>query len=87
MYSEAELAVLGDFARIRKAGPPETLSDAMALVAMLGGCLNRKNDGPPGHQLQWDGQIRLAQRAQMVEEMKALAGESSVLKLLSSGDI
>ncbi len=87
MYSESELAVLGDFARTRKAGPPETLSDAMTLVAMLGGYLNRKNDGPPGHQIQWDGQIRLAQRAQMVEESKALAGESSVWKLLGPGAI
>jgi len=56
-------------------------------VAMLGGYLNRKNDGPPGRQIQWDGQIRLAQRAQMVEESKALAGESSVLKLLRTGDL
>ena len=54
----------------------------MTLVAMLGGYRNRKNDGSPGHRIQWDGQIRLAQRAQMVEESKALAGESSVWKLL-----
>ncbi len=87
MYSEAELTVLGDFARVRKARPSEILSDAMTLVAMLGGYLNRKNDGPPDRRNQWDGQIRLAQRAQMVEEMKALAGESSVSKLLRSGDI
>ena len=85
MFSEAELAALGDFARIRRARPPETLGDAMTLVAMLGGYLNRKGDRPPGHQLQWDGQIRLAQRAQVVEDMIALAGESGVLKLVSPG--
>ena len=47
MYSEAELTVLADFARVRKARPSEILSDAMTLVAMLGGYLKRKNDGPP----------------------------------------
>ncbi|MCY4462519.1 MAG: hypothetical protein OXC26_19310 [Albidovulum sp.] len=55
MYSEAELAVLGDFAKTRKAGPPETLSDAMTVVATLGGYLSRNKDGPPGRQIQWDG--------------------------------
>ncbi|MDE0114206.1 MAG: IS4 family transposase, partial [Albidovulum sp.] len=85
LFSEAELAALDDFASIRRARPPETLGDAMTLVAMLGGYLNRKGDRPPGHQLQWDGQIRLAQRAQVVEDMMALAGKSSVLKLVRSG--
>ncbi|MDE0305147.1 MAG: IS4 family transposase, partial [Albidovulum sp.] len=85
LFSEAELAALGDFAMIRRARPPDTLGDAMTLVAMLGGYLNRKGDRPPGHQLQWDGQIRLAQRAQVVEDMTALAGKSSVLKLVRSG--
>ena len=85
MFSEAELAALGDFARIRKARQPETLGDAMTLVAMLGGYLNRKGDRPPGRQIQWDGQIRLAQRAQVVEDMMVLAGESGILKLVCPG--
>ena len=76
MFSEAELAVLGDFARIRRARRPETLSHAMTLAAMLG-----------GYQLQWDGQFRLAQRAQVVEDMKALGEESGILKLVSSGEM
>ena len=52
---------------------------------MLGGYLNRKGDRPPGHQIQWDGQIRLAQRAQVVEDMMVLAGESGILKLVCPG--
>ncbi len=83
MFSKAELAVLGDFARTRRARRPETLGDAMTLAAMLGGYLNRKNDRPAGHQLQWDGQICLAQRA-VAEDMKVLGGESAVLRLVSS---
>ncbi|MDE0532501.1 MAG: IS4 family transposase [Albidovulum sp.] len=63
MFSEAELAELGNFAKIRRARRSETLGDAMMLAAMLGGFLNRKNDRPPGHQFLWDGQFRLAQQA------------------------
>ena len=82
LFSKAELAVLADFAAIRRARRPETLGDAMTLVAMLGGYLNRRNDPPPGHQIQWDEQIRLAQRAQLVEDMQALGWDSGVLKLV-----
>ncbi|MCY4459973.1 MAG: hypothetical protein OXC26_06170 [Albidovulum sp.] len=58
MYSGAELAVLGDFARICKAGSPETLYNAVTPVAKLGGYLNRKYDGPP----RFSGTARSASR-------------------------
>ncbi len=63
-------------------GGPKRWATRMTLVAMLGGYLNRRNDPPPGHQIQWDGQIRLAQRAQLVEDMQALGWDSGVLKLV-----
>jgi len=31
------------------------LSEAVRLVAKIGGYLGRKNDPPPGHQLIWQG--------------------------------
>ena len=35
------------------------LGEAMRLVARLGGYLGRPKDPPPGHQLLWQGHIRL----------------------------
>ena len=31
--------------------PPKDLGEAVILIAMIGGYLNRKNDPPPGHQI------------------------------------
>ena len=40
--------------------PPDTLGDAVKLVAQLGGYLARNSDPPPGHQLMWYGYTVLA---------------------------
>lgn len=40
--------------------PPNSLGDAVQLVAQLGGYLARKSDPPPGHQLMWHGYAVLA---------------------------
>ena len=47
LIAEEEIAVLTDFAQLRRVNPPETLADPMLLVSMIGGNLNRKRDGPP----------------------------------------
>ena len=39
--------------------PPESLGEAVRLVARIGGYLGRKNDAPPGHQIIWQGYIAL----------------------------
>jgi len=38
----------------------DSADQAMRLVAILGGYLNRKRDPPPGHQLMWQGYSTLA---------------------------
>jgi len=35
--------------------PPALLSEAVTLIANIGGYLGRHNDPPPGHQLLWQG--------------------------------
>ena len=44
-----------------------SLGEAVLLVARLGGYLNRKNDGPPGHQVVWEGYARMTLGAQALE--------------------
>ena len=55
-----------------------SLGQALMLVARLGGCLNRRNDGPPGHQTVWEGYARLVTGAQTIERI-ADNGEASAL--------
>ncbi len=50
-FTDIELALLTDFARVRKLPPPEDLGQACRLVATMGGYLNRSNDGPPGAEI------------------------------------
>lgn len=60
LFSDLELRVLGDFAQSRGRSRPMQLGEAVRLVAILGGYLNRNNDPPPGHQLMWHGYATLA---------------------------
>lgn len=60
LFSDLELRVLGDFAQSRGRSRPTQLGEAVRLVAILGGYLNRNNDPPPGHQLMWHGYATLA---------------------------
>ena len=46
-----------------------SLGQAMLLVARLGGYLNRRNNGPPGHQTVWEGYARLVVGAQTIERI------------------
>ena len=55
MFSVVEIRVLGAWARTVRAEPPTTIGEAVRLVARIGGYTNRKNDGPPGHELMWFG--------------------------------
>ena len=48
LFSDDEIAVLGRFATVARRKPPQCLGDYVIVVAMLGGYLNRKGDGPPG---------------------------------------
>lgn len=69
LFSKAELRVLGDFAQTRRRTRPRPtqLGEAVTLVAILGGYLNRNNDPPPGHQLMWHGYTKLAAMAMAYE--------------------
>jgi hypothetical protein len=58
-FSAEELAVLrggaGRPSKGRLAGPVQTVAEAVAAVARLGGHLGRKGDGPPGVKVLWRG--------------------------------
>ena len=58
LFSDAELRVLGVFAKSRQRPPPARLGAAAELVAGLGGWLGRSRD-PPGAQLMWHGYSQL----------------------------
>ena len=92
MFSASEIAMLLDFAiadgfpvpgRERPEDPVDleavSLGQALLLVARLGGYLNRKNDGPPGHQTIWEGYARLVTGAQTIERIKE-NGEASAVR-------
>ena len=55
LFSDVELRVIGDFAQSRGRTRPTQLGQAVRVVAILGGYLNRNHDPPPGHQLMWHG--------------------------------
>ena len=59
LFSDLELQVIGDFAQSRRRSRPTQLGEAVRVVAILGGYLNRNNDPPPGHQLMWHGYTTL----------------------------
>ncbi len=87
MLSAAGIAVLPDYARERrlaeyKLGLSEiSLGRALMLVARMGGYLNRRNDGPPGHQVVWEGYTRLATGSQVMRRAAAFGAESALHKL------
>ena len=55
LFSAMEIRVLVAWAGRFRAKLPETLGDAVLLVARIGGYTNRKKDPPPGHELMWWG--------------------------------
>ena len=53
LYSDIEIVAPKDFAKDRKLAEPGNPGYAVLVMAILGGCLNRKNDLPPGHHRIW----------------------------------
>lgn len=61
MFTDIEIEVLSAWARRHpRAQPPRNLGDAIVLVAMMGGYINRNGDPPAGHELMWYGYQNLA---------------------------
>jgi len=58
LFSDVELRTLAAYARKRRRPPPTNLGQAVHLVAILGGYLDRNSDPPPGHQLLWHGYLQ-----------------------------
>ena len=56
----SSLRFLADYAADSGLSAPDTLADAVLLVALLGGYQNRKHDPPPGHQIMWRGYERMS---------------------------
>lgn len=82
-FTDIELALLTDFSRVRKLPPPGDLGQAFRLVATMGGYLNRKNDGPPGAEVTWNGQAALSFTAWMLGHSIDVGETSEVRKHIS----
>ena len=96
LFAKSEIAMLLDYAHHMgfslpcQANPGEmpeldavSLGEAVLLVARLGGYLNRKNDGPPGHQLVWEGYARMSSGAQTLERAARIGDDSALHKLIA----
>ena len=59
LFSDLEIKVLNAYAKKKDLSPPDNIGVAVKLVAKIGGYLGRSNDPPPGHQLIWQGYIKL----------------------------
>ncbi len=101
LLASSEIATPLDFARARGlglacqgdgGGVPElsavSLGEAVLLVARLGGYLNRKHDTAPGHQVIWEGYMRMSTGAQTMERIVRNGPDSAIHKLnvLSKND-
>ena len=84
LFSDIEIKALSDFATDRKLPQPGDLGRAVLVMAMLGGYLNRKNDGPPGHKIIWRGYSYLATTAQAYERLLRIDRTSHLYQMLRS---
>ena len=84
LFSDIEIMALEDFATDRKLPAPGNLGLAVLTIAMLGGCLNRKNDPWPGHEKIWEGYTRLAVAAQTYERLIRMDRNSNLYQRLRS---
>ena len=87
LFTEMELAVLEDFAQERRLQRPDSLGRAVLTLAMMGGYLNysRKRYAAPGHQVLWEGYMRLAAATQVLERARRLQASSRLYQKLRSG--
>ncbi len=83
LFSEVELAVIRDFARFRNQKLPENLGQAINILAMMGGYLNRPHDASAGSQIMWEGYSYLYGNAQVIERAKALGIGSEVSRMIT----
>ena len=79
---DIEIKALSDFATDRKLPQPGDLGRAVLVMAILGGYLNRKNGGSPGHKKIWEGYIRLATTAQTYERLLRIDRTSHLYQML-----
>ena len=59
LFSDFEIEVLNAYAKKKGIDKPTRLGDAVRVVARLGGYIGRAKDGPPGHQIMWQGYSEL----------------------------
>ncbi len=79
MFTDEELDFLRDHAEQHAMPAPVQPSDAVQLVAHLGGYRNRKHDRDPGHQIMWHGQTRLSSAA-LGHRIGFMAGQRHALR-------
>jgi len=60
VFSETEIRVVSMVKRLPNNGITPSISEMIKNIAMIGGYLNRANDGPPGVKTLWIGLSRLA---------------------------
>lgn len=67
-FTDTELAALRVYSRAYRLMKRTDVSSAIALMAMMGGYMNRKSDSPPGPTVLWRGYGRLQSRVAGQEE-------------------
>lgn len=72
VFRTSELKMMEVYARNYGLPIPTRLAEAILMVALMGGYMNRKHDPPPGHTIMWRGYARLQMRAVAYEELEAL---------------
>ncbi|MCY4302224.1 MAG: hypothetical protein OXC68_10910 [Aestuariivita sp.] len=91
LFSECELAMLKDFARERNINfhsrgkdadllelSEITRGEAVCMVTRIGGYLDRKCDGPPGHQIVWEGYTQMTVGAKALEQVMTFSENSAI---------
>ena len=69
LFTDTELQALREYAHRYRLSPPKDLASATLVMAIMGGYMNRKHDGPPGPTILWRGYQRLLIRAMMYTEL------------------
>ena len=74
LLSETEIEVLQDVATDKNLPLPTplTIGTTILLIAMIGGYLNRKHDGPPGQTVLWRGYAYLAVAIDIYQRLKRM---------------
>ena len=86
LFSDVGIMGLADLAADRRLPPPDSPGTAFILMAVMGGCLNRRKDRPPRQKTIWRGCARLALTATAYERLLRMDRTGMLYKKLHPDD-